>query len=295
MSAMPPLSHHEILALVAPFSRSGRHVDLAASDRLARTLRFKPLPRQLDAPEAAPLHETLQLDSLDERTWRLTRTLRRADGLAATLQVQGAQPAELLARIDSVPPQRHFDAGAGYLLARSYDLDAPDAGTREPLLRRAELRADGLVLTMTLPLLRGVAADLALEAADGARLDLPEDLLAVLGWDWSRLQPRTDGWKAKLRLRGSLLRRTRTAEAALHLAGAHLARLAAEAPAQFHERHRWARWGVVLRRLIPTLTALALIAAAVALPRLEIEQTPGLWLALHYVPIAILADRKSVV
>ena len=31
----PPLTHHQILALVAPFTRSGRTVDLAASDRLA--------------------------------------------------------------------------------------------------------------------------------------------------------------------------------------------------------------------------------------------------------------------
>ena len=38
---MQPLTHHEIMSLVAPFARSGRHVDLAASDRPQRRLAFK--------------------------------------------------------------------------------------------------------------------------------------------------------------------------------------------------------------------------------------------------------------
>ena len=35
-----PLTHHEILGLVEAFSRSGRQVDLTASDRAARRLVF---------------------------------------------------------------------------------------------------------------------------------------------------------------------------------------------------------------------------------------------------------------
>ena len=65
----PPLTHHQILALVAPFTRSGRTVDLAASDRLARTLRFRPRTIEVvdglaadTAERIGPLTETLQLE-----------------------------------------------------------------------------------------------------------------------------------------------------------------------------------------------------------------------------------------
>ena len=41
--AAQPLSHHEIVTLVAPFARRGRHLDLAASDRQQRRLVFQPV------------------------------------------------------------------------------------------------------------------------------------------------------------------------------------------------------------------------------------------------------------
>ena len=43
MATAPPLSHHDVLTLVAPFSRRGRPIDLAASDRGARKLLFRPV------------------------------------------------------------------------------------------------------------------------------------------------------------------------------------------------------------------------------------------------------------
>ncbi len=151
-----------------------------------------------------------------------------------------------------------------------------------------------LTLVVKLPGLRSVAADLTLSPAPGPRPDLPEDLLAVLGWDWARLVRGKDGWTSKLRLRGPVLRRSRTAEAALDRAGAHLARVMAEPPAAFHDRHRLARWGVVLRRGIPSLTALAMVVGALLLPRLTDPSNSGLWMALHYVPIGLLALSFSL-
>ena len=65
-------------------------------------------------------------------------------------------------------------------------------------------------------------------------------------------------------------------------------RLLAEAPARFHPRFFWARWGVVLRRLIPTFTAIGLIVGTLLLPKMSIGADPGFWLALHYLPIAVL-------
>ena len=68
--AAPPLTHHDILGLIEPFSRRERHVDLAASDRAERLLRFKPIDRDGGA------RETLQLDVFATQGFRLTRTPR---------------------------------------------------------------------------------------------------------------------------------------------------------------------------------------------------------------------------
>ena len=62
---------------------------------------------------------------------------------------------------------------------------------------------------------KGVSAEFELAAPGLDERALPQDLLAVLGWDWARLIRQKDGWKTKLRLRGQPDRRTRTAEQAL--------------------------------------------------------------------------------
>lgn len=296
----PPLTHHQILALVAPFTRSGRTVDLAASDRLARTLRFQartigPIDG-LAADVAArigPLTETLQLDCPASGSHRLTRTLAPADGPAATLQAVGPDPAELLARIDAVAPARQFDAGPGWCAARSHAL-LPRAHGGAPVLSfsRGEVRLDGLRLQLSVMDVKNVAGDLTLQPAPGAALALPEDVLAVIGWNWARLVPDAQaarGWTSKLRLRGQGAQRSDRAERALTQAAVHLAAVLAQPPAAYHRRWLGARWGVVLRRSIPSLTALGLIAGAVLLPRFTDEGMQGMWMVLHYVPIALLA------
>ena len=283
--AAPPLTHHEILALVEPFARQGRHVDLAASNRIERQVAFKPL----EHPGPPALRETLRLDSLGTGSLRLTRTLARADGLQATLQATGADGAELLQRVNSVDLQRHFVDGPGFAVARSYQFESfSGRGAPEPVLSRGVVQLDGLKLTFDVPAVKNVSAHLALEAAPGVSASVPEDLLAVIGWDWARLVPQADGWTTRTRLRGSGIARSRKAEAALDRAARHLAGVLAEAPARFHPRFFWARWGVVLRRLIPTFTAIGLIVGTLLLPKMSIGADPGFWLALHYLPIAVL-------
>lgn len=296
-----PLTHHEIVGRVEPFARQGWHVDLAASDRAARRIAFKPRERPAEPPDGPPWRETLELDCRSDTRPVLTRTVAGPGGATATAQAAGPDAGELLARLDAVPLAQHFSVGPGFVVARSYDTALPSgvraSGAGVPrVLTRAQLVVGGLTLTLVikLPGLRSVAADLTLTPAPGPRPDLPEDLLAVLGWDWARLVRGKDGWTSKLRLRGPVLRRSRTAEAALDRAGAHLARVMAEPPAAFHDRHRLARWGVVLRRGIPSLTALAMVVGALLLPRLTDPSNSGLWMALHYVPIGLLALSFSL-
>lgn len=288
--AVAPLTHHEILALVAPFARQGRHVDLAGSRREERQIVFRPVDHPAGADGGAPLREVLQLDSHGNGSFRLTRTLTGDGGLTATLQASGSDPAELLARIQAVDLQRHFRRGPGWVMARSYRFDSyAGGGGATPVLARGQVRLPGLTLAFEVSPVRGVSAELALTPAAGLRLPLPEDLLAVIGWDWARLVPNADGWTTRMRLRGQGERRSAAAERALDRVTAHLAQVLAEPPARFHARFRLARWGVVLRRLIPTLTAIGLIVGTLLLPRIAPEQDPGFWLLLHYLPIGVLA------
>jgi hypothetical protein len=299
----PPLTHHQILALVGPFSRAGRPVDLAASDRASRLLRFQ--PRHLDTFDGlaadvtariGPLTETLQLECHTSGSHRLTRTLATAaspdgaPGPAATLQAVGPDPGALLALVDAVPPSRQFDAGPGWCIARSHELlPAPHGGAPVLTFCKGEVRFDGLLLRLTVMDVKNVAGDLTLLPAPAAPLALPDDVLAVMGWNWARLLPDAQGWTSKLRLRGRGPARTARAEGALHQAAQHLAAVLAMPPAQYHRRWWAARWGVVLRRGIPSLTALGLIAGALLLPRYTDQGLQGMWMVLHYVPIALLA------
>lgn len=290
----PPLTHHDVLALVEPFARCRRHVDLAASNRLERRLVFKPLDHAGAAPDAPSLRETLQLEVFATGTCQLTRTLALGPSARATLQATGPDAGALLAAIDAVPPIHHFRTGAGFVLARSYVLQPAGASAQDdgahalPVLSRAVLQLDALTLTLNVPAVRGVSGDITIVAMPGEPLELPEDLLAVLGWDWARLVRDRSGWNTRLRLRGSPARRTRKAEAALEEVAAHLARTLAEPPAAFHDRLAAARWGVAFRRAIPVLTVVALLIAVATLPRFAVDRNPALLMLLFHVPTAFI-------
>jgi len=288
MSA-PPLSHHEILDLVEPFARHGLRVDLAASERLERRLAFRPVEYPTDEPALVGLRGTLLFESFGTGTCRLTRTVAIASGSKATLQVIGPDPGTLLAQVLAVDPRRQFRCGAGYVIALSYELYPVAHGTPRTVLTRGVARLESMILTLTLSAVRGVAADLQLEPGAGTAVDLPHDLLAVLGWNWARLIATREGWKSKLRLRGDLDHRSAGAEVALGQAAAHLVRTLAEPPARFHERWHGARWGVVLRRSLPVLTVLGVIAVALVLPRVPIMERPGLVTLIYHVPLALIA------
>lgn len=68
----------------------------------------------------------------------------------------------------------------------------------------------------------------------------------------------------------------------------HLATTFAEPPALFHERQRAARWRVTLRRAVPLLVCLALLAGAAAVPRLRLEQDAALRMLLFNAPPLLL-------
>ena len=280
-----PMTHHEIVALVEPFARSGRHVDFRASQRLERRLVFKPVEHAGGCAGEAAVQETLQLDNLESDRYRLTRLLTQPGGLQARLQVEGPAPPDLLARIEAVPVQRQFSTGPGFSSALSHRLEAAGDGL---ILTDSVVQLDGFRLTLTVSAVKGISAEAALCASAGDAIDLPQDLLAVLGWHWSRLTQRREGWTASLRLRGSGAARSRDAEHKLQAAAAHLARTLAEGPARFHPRWRAARWRLVLRRGFPLLACILMCIAAAFVPQIEMENNSVFRMLVFQAPPLLL-------
>ena len=275
---MHPLSHHEILVLIEPFARRGRHVDLRASSRPDRRLLFRPIEHADAAPALAGLSETLQFENPAPDRFRLTRALSLACGLEAHLCAEGPDVDVLLAWIEAVPVQAQFCLGTGFTIALSHRLDAAAgkaggaSSAVDRILTHGVAEVAGLTVRLRAPAVRGVAADITLEVAPGDPIRLPEDLLAVLGWDWARLIRGREGWSTRLRLSGREPGRSRRAEIKLERTVAHLARTLAEPPAHFHQRMVAARWRVAFRRAIPLLTFIGMIAGALAIPHIAFAQ-----------------------
>jgi hypothetical protein len=301
-----PLSHHEILGLVEPYTRAGRHLDLPASDRAARRLQFKPLAHAA-CTEHPALQEVLQLECPEGGPPRLLRTLHvpghagmdgRPTELQAVLVATGGTPGELLARMQAVPLSRQLVVGPGYLAAKTMAFEqrtAAEPAADAPLLMSAavaQLEAAALVLRYKQSPVKGISAEIEFDTRDGAALALPDDLLAVLGWSWARLVKRQTGWHTRLRLRGEGFKRSRDGEAKLALVLRHLAQTLAEPPARFHERLAAARWAAAARRCIPLFGAGLLVAAAWQFAKLEPDLPKESVLRLlmfHAPPIVLVA------
>jgi len=286
---MQPLTHHEILELVGPFSRRGRQVDLAATDRLARRIAFK----SIEHPENSAgltIRETLTLEDAGPGSYRLTRVLTQQAGPEANLEASGTDPAELLARIDAVAPQRQFRVAEGVTAATSFRLQTgPEAGADSMIFMWGKARVAGLDLRLDASTVTRGPAAVALTHGAGEVWQLPQDTLAVLGGRWSRLRDAEQGWAGDLQLRDREPRRSHEAEAATLEAALHLARLVAEPPRRFHERFTGARWRVFCRRLVPLAVCIGLIVGAACAPKLALPERSGLrMLILNSPPLLMM-------
>ena len=289
---MQPLTHHQILDLVAPFSRAGLQVDLAASQRLERRLAFRPRQHAaLDGKHPA-LTETLWLDASGDSRFMLRRVLAAPDGLEATLEAEGPDAGVLQQRLGAVPLQRQWRQGAGWQMALSHAVEGPGSTAADGLqLRMAAVQLHGFRLRWTAPPVHSRLGDLRLAAAGGAASlpsGLPEDLLAVLGYAWTRLLPQDGAWAAHLRQRGTGLAAFAQVEQRLVRTAEHLARTLAAPPAQFHASHRWARWRVTLRRTMPAAISLGLVAGAAAVPQISVAPDSALRLLLNAPPLLLI-------
>jgi hypothetical protein len=178
VGTMHPLTHHEILSLIEPFARSGRHVDLANSDRIKRCLVFKPTEHAGEDSQQASIREILQLDNPWPGLYRLTRNLTLSSGLKATLRIEGRQPRDLLAHIDTIPPHQHFRSASGVTIAVSYRLASASGSARDDLPRMqmvftgGEAQVEGLNLIVNDTTVKHYPASIELVPATGYAFEL---------------------------------------------------------------------------------------------------------------------------
>lgn len=272
-----PLSHHELVVLAEPFVRAGWRPDLAASVRQERRLAF-----------AARDGCTLELAAPGAGRFTLRRRVALPDGRHAELRAEGRDAGELLALVSAVPPARGGSGGDGWSMAMTQAVSGTPAAPKLQLLH-AEARVHGLTVDVKVSPVTGIPAELEFVLPEGSGFVPPEDLLAVLGWAWTPLRTSRRGWKAELKLRGDGARRSADAEAKLAVTFEHLARTLAEAPAQFHERHRSARWAVVGRRALPLAGTVALVAAAFGVARLDLADNSVWRMLIFHAPPLLLA------
>jgi hypothetical protein len=288
-----PLTHHEILTLIGPFSRRGRHADMAATRRAERRLVFAPVEHPSPLDSHPSLREILELEVPEQGEFHLVRTLTARDpadprqALTATLTASGPDPGLLLAQIERFPLARHLPVHGGVPVQRSYRL-ARAAGGWAPILTEARAQVEGVALMVDGERGGGMPAHVHLSAPPGQRLAIPQDLLAVMGKPWRPLEDYTKDWRGTLRVPKHEPDRAPDLEEKIGRTVEHLAETLSLPPATFHPRYRRARWGVALRRATPLLVAVGLIAATPAVSLLPMGEGTILRMLIFHAPPLML-------
>ncbi len=346
-----PLTHHDILAMMAPFTRRDMHADMAASRREDRVLTFKPVSIPADTDNPVALTAQISLEAAQVGKHRLVRRVWDASGLEATLIADGADLDALLEQLDQVPVSRHFAVYDDVPVARSYVLEpvsqalsqragaearraAQTVGGR--LWQKARAGADRL-LGERLPFLRsqaptvpaanaiddeqlidaasgplravlteantrvgpmhvnlkadrftGMPVELKLQADAGAKLKMPEDLLAVIGWQFRPVREIVTYWRSAIRVAPHEPARTADIEAKLGELVHHLSQTLAALPKEFHQRHHRARWRVVYQRALPMLFLLGIMAATPSIRWLDMADDSILRMLIFHAPPLML-------
>ena len=290
-----PLTHHEILALMGPFTAAGLHADLAASQRAERRLLLK--PREHPPTDDLPLRltERLALDLPESGRPRLVRLVQDESGLSSELVGEGDDIPMLLEQIQAVPVRRQIRLHAGIAVARSYLIEPPpDAkggrgGTAAVVITDSRARLHGMVVEMKADRFISHAVDLRLTPEPGLTLKIPEDLTAVIGWHWRPLRELVTLWRGSFRVRSKEPQRTADIERKAERTIAHLVETLAQPPADFHPRYKRARWRASFQRSIPLDIGLILIALMPGINWLDLDDDSILRMLIFHAPPFMLA------
>ncbi len=301
--AATPLTHHEILTLVGPFTERDRHLDMAASQRAERRLAFKTIEHPAPAAGLPALLEDLALIVSERGGFRLIRTLTPLDEagsgspLSATLSAAGKDLGVLLDQIEHFPMARHFRVYDGVRLQRSYwlDQDKPKDGEQSagwhPLLVNAKAEVHGVTLELDANRVASLPAKIRLSAPAGQQLQIPGDLLAVIGWQWRALGDYMSHWRGSIRVSKREPKRIHDIEDKLARTVRHLAATLSRTPADFHHQYNAQRWRAAVQRGTPMLVAVGLIVATPFIARAPLQDGGSMLqlLVFHAPPLMLIA------
>lgn len=294
---MKPLTHHEILTLVGPFARAGRHVDLQASDRQKRRLNFRIQhhePGSISGLDEAA-EESVQIENPRAGHFRLLRQITTSSGLKASLEVQGKTVEQVFQGMDSIALPAHFSTAAGPTAALNYRLKAgKNLGEDQDWEKRfmgGSCQVHGRLLEVDASAVPGMPAEIRLNAHPDGDGPIPDDLLAVIGRHWRPLDARAGHWKGTIKLPKREPARSGQAQERFLRTVEHLQQVLGDAPSAFHERFSKQRWVVVWRRLlwiqVGMLGMLFMLVLAMVLDFGEPDQLP-IWMN-NVPPMLLLA------
>ncbi len=291
-----PLTHHEILSLMAPFTQRGRHADLAASQRVERRLVFKSIEHAPTPELPLRLLESLSLEVSESGTLKLVRCMRDDSGLISTLTAEGTDAGRLLERIEAVPAQRQFQIYADIPVARSYLIEEVKESAQndglasvQVLLTEARAYIGGINLEIKSDGYVTHVLDLRLTADAGSQLVLPQDLTAVIGWHWRPLHEFVTLWRGSIRVVSKGPQRATDIEHKIGRTIIHLARTLETPPAQFHRTYKRARWRVTFQRALPLGIGLLVIALTPAIQWIEMSDGSILRMLIFHAPPLMMA------
>jgi hypothetical protein len=161
-------------------------------------------------------------------------------------------------------------------------------GPLRPVIVAGAARIGPVLLELKAERFNGLPAELKLRTDAGGKLKLPEDLLAVIGWQHRPLRRIVTYWRGAIRVAPREPARTADIERELGRTVAHVAETLAEPPARFHERHAGARWRVAYQRALPLLILLAISAASPSIRYLHLEDGSILRLLIFHAPPLML-------
>lgn len=246
---------------------------MAASERAERLLRFHVVEHP-GADGTATVYERLTAAISQSDGVMLVRTLWLSGDddtlMAPTLTASGPDAAVLLDRMAEVPIDRHFANVDDISVRRSYRIEPRRKGadTTDPdwvaRLLKATARLDDLRSEFDAGL-RDLPVDVRLYPLAGKTLELPRDLVAVLGRQWQSLQDYPNHWRSMIKVAKAEPQRTEDTEQKIERTVRHLSATLSRPPAAFHNDHLGARWRATLQSGSAILLTLALVIATLML------------------------------
>lgn len=169
---MTPLSHHDIIRLAAPFVQRGLHVDLRASARAERRIRFVTRSVSMADSQACAVHHELIAD--EPSMLRVRRALWHPAGLAATVHASGPDSTRLAQALDRLPVSDQIFHCGDAICTRSFRLRLSDEPDNDRLtLTHLAGRVQQLTLSIDVTTGGGMPAE-AMLAASGSAVNGPQ-------------------------------------------------------------------------------------------------------------------------